>query len=431
MELTEAAQRILRHHLGLILVLVALGVALPVLVSSGHEDTYVATTRVVIGTTGDTSPEEANALVDTADGVLTSQEQVRRALTGVDTPRDADEVAGQVAVTPIGSSGVFDLSVTDADPDVASEVANTLALQYVDDRGAAEVGDKEKQLAGVQADLADVNTNITEIEAEIRAASPDGVAQLDPIHNNLLDQRATLIDQRQSLTDALAATPQSSIVNPAEIPTTPEPSGLKPRLALGALLGLILGVAAAAVLEALRPTIVNGDALARALGAPVMGRLPGAPGQVVDLEDPILAQHVRLTARGAGVDAVRLTSVGGPVELEDLAKSLEAEMGSYPNISLAENASGSASAPFVVDQKGGPGLSLVHPVSTTTGLVVVAPEVLKQSELTPLEHLLVMTQWPLIGIIAYKPAGWRDRVGPLVRRLSARAGSARSAPEST
>ena len=56
------------------------------------------------------------------------------------------------------------------------------------------------------------------------------------------------------------------------------------------------------------------------------------------------------------------------------------------------------------------------------GLVVVSPSVLPKSALTSIEHLVAMTQWPLIGIITYQRRRFArsvppdDLSSPLVRK---------------
>ena len=60
------------------------------------------------------------------------------------------------------------------------------------------------------------------------------------------------------------------VVSEATEPTDADPDNLISMLALGAFAGLILGIGVAALLEAVRPTIVGGDAISRELDA-----LPG------------------------------------------------------------------------------------------------------------------------------------------------------------
>jgi len=46
----------------------------------------------------------------------------------------------------------------------------------------------------------------------------------------------------------------------------------------------------------------------------------------------------------------------------------------------------------------------------STGLVLVAPSMLKRSDLDPIAHLVAMTHWLLLGVITYeRPPRFRRR----------------------
>ncbi len=70
MELDEAIQRIVRHHLKLIALCAALGVALGFAASQGAA-TYTASARVVMDLPDPASVSEAAAIADTARAVVT------------------------------------------------------------------------------------------------------------------------------------------------------------------------------------------------------------------------------------------------------------------------------------------------------------------------------------------------------------------------
>ena len=209
--------------------------------------------------------------------------------------------------------------------------------------------------------------------------------------------------------------PAPKVIDPAGIPTKPVPSGIKARTAVGGLLGLALGLAAAAVLETLRPTIANPDGLARALGTPILGQLPKAPQQAQALEDPSIPTYIRLAAAGADVTSVQLVRLGPPVDLPRLARWLQKSVGAFPDIEAIDlpPAVDSLSTTAAVDLRD-PGVAI--------GVVVVAPTVLPRSDLRAIEDLVAMTQWPLLGVITYRrrrfatdvPAD--DPPAPAVRR---------------
>ena len=110
--------------------------------------------------------------------------------------------------------------------------------------------------------------------------------------------------------------------------------------------------------------------------------------------------------------------VGPPVDLPRLTRWLQAAVGPAPDIEAIDMQSAtdalsltsSALVPVGSDQR--------PPV----GLVVVSPSVLPKTALTSIEHLVAMTQWPLIGIITYQRRRFArsvppdDLSAPLVRK---------------
>jgi len=413
-ELTEAVQRILRHHVGLILALVGVGLLVPFLMNVGRNDTYVAFARLSIGATDTTNAQQAEALVDTARGIVTSLAQVEAALDEVTVQRDPTRVAEvQVDITSIGTSGVLVLSVSDADPDVAAALANALSEQLLASRREQLIDPLEQRLAQVDDDLVAVDVEIDDIQAQ--GQRPGAV--IDELRlrlEDLIQRRRDLQSERQALSESLAATPKPALIDPATVPGVPEPASLAADLMVGGLLGLVVGVAIAAVIEALRPSIVSGNALARVLGVPVLGRLPNSPRQGGRL-DHWLPHHLGLVASGAGVESVRLTGVGPAVDLKDLAKGLQAAVAPQLVVDVVESDTGDPRLSVT------PGGKWSQADRERPGLVVVAPEVLPRKALSDLEHLLAITEWPLLGIIVYprRRTARRAAVSTGVERLPA------------
>jgi capsular polysaccharide biosynthesis protein len=390
MELTEAVQRILRHA-RLIAVVVGVCLLIPVLVYLLNDDTYVASARMNFGPDA-TNTEEAAAMVDTAEAIVTSPGDVESALSELSVDRNPARIVDQISVESVGVSGVLVLSVADTDPDVATALANSLAEQLVASRRELLIGPLEERLAQLDDELAAVGEDIDTITSR----SENGGTDIDTLRLQLdeaLSRQSDIRDQRDSLSDTLDATPRPALLDPATAPGRPEPSGLKADLLVAGLLGLILGVALAAVIEALRPSIVSGDALARVLGAPVLGRVPNPSQRHANHGDHMVTLQLGLAATSARLDVVHLTSVGPAVDLARLAGRLE---GAVPNLAVDVVGSDSEDPPRTG----------TRPHRNRQGLVVVAPEVLPRDALSEVEHLLVITQWPLVGIISYPSTLW-------------------------
>jgi capsular polysaccharide biosynthesis protein len=410
-ELTEAAQRILRH-LRMITAVVVVALVATLAVTMARDDSFVASTRLSVGR-DTTDPDEAKALVDTVHGIVTSPSQVAAALEKLGLSRNANNIANdRVEVRSVGISGVLILSVSDSDPDVAAALSNALAEQFLASRREPLIEPLQERLRQFDEELTAVEEEIDTIEA---AAQQQG-APIDTLRLRLDEaarRRSDIRTQRQQLSQTLAVLPKPTVIDPATAPRNPEPVRLAANLVVAGLLALIIAVAIAAVLETLRPTIVSGDALARFLGAPVLGRVPNPPQLHTEVGDPWLLHHLVQAASAAAVGGVGLVSVGRVVDLRRLAAQLETAaapqlgvtvLGSHGEDLGRQRRSAARSSARRVHRTSWAETSWSQVLSAENsrlGLVVVAPEVMKRSALSELEHLVAVTAWPLLGIIAY------------------------------
>ena len=449
MELNEVVHRIFGQHWRLIAVFVALGIGVPVLLHLGDTPSYTASSRVVLDTQDPESRSESAAIVDTAKAIATSPSQVRDALrrAGV-RGRDAVDVAEQhVSVQGLGSSGVFQLSVSDRDPRIAVAIANALAAQVIRGRLAVTQGQVQGILTDLGQQIDDLDSRISYLDARIaslnerilRAGTTDTAATLrsdredaDQLKATLVQQRATLETERNSVASTDAMRPKPTILSEAVPPAGADSSRLPADIVLGALAGLILGVGLAGIMETFRPTLVGGDALARELRAPVLGALPRKPEEDASLaEAGDIAARIGLAAEATALRKIALLAGGPPVDLGPLAERLQAAL---PLDSSAPAPEVRGTAPAVVADWGGSvaGARLASPTTSLrggkahpdirirpfnlqsgsmnngsrAGLILVLPTAIKKAELAEVGHLLTVTNMPLIGVITYVHPGW-------------------------
>ena len=316
MDLNEAAQRILRRHWLLILLVTIIGVSVPAAMIRMQEDSYVATARIVIGATDTRDGQEATALADAALALATSREVVGRVLTEKGVVRDPSTVVEEVRVEPIGTSGVLEVSVTDADGTASAVMVNALAAEIVRMRDEAVFASTRQALAGTDQQIAAVTQRIWAIESAAQATVA-GLGSVDALalqHAQAMEVRSSLDAQRQQLVQALTAAVPPRVVDASSTAGDLVPAALTTRLAIGAVLGIVLGVALAATRESLRPTL-SGAAIARHLGAPLLARLRRLPRRATGMSDPWLANYLTLAADAAGVSSVQLVPVGRGVDV--------------------------------------------------------------------------------------------------------------------
>ena len=407
MDLNEAGQRIVRRHWVLILLVTLLGVSVPAAMIRAQEDSFLAAARIVIGATDTRDGQEATALADAALALGTSRELVDRVLTEKGVVRDPATVVEEVQVEPIGTSGVLEVSVTDADATASAVIVNGLAAEIVRVRDEAVFASTRKALADTDAQIAAVTARIAAIEDEAKAAVA-GLRRVDALaleHAQAMEQRSSLESQRQQLVTTLTAA-----VPPRVIDTTSTgdlvPAALTTRLAIGGLLGLVLGVALAAIRESLRPTL-SGAAIARHFGAPLLARLRRPPQSGTGTSDPWLANYLTLAADAAGVTSVQLVPVGRGVDVSALARNLDAREGG-PHV-----------VPLVLDHDGPRHAVDPQPPGERVGIVAVTPDVVKGTGLfADIERHAELARRPIIGIITYRGRARRPAFHATVRHAA-------------
>jgi capsular polysaccharide biosynthesis protein len=378
MELDEAVQRIIRQHAKLLLALVVVGGVLGAALAASQSTTYTAQGRVVLDSADPQTQAAADAVADGARGIVTSPSHVQAALTAAHLQRDAVDVAAhEVDVQPLGSSNVLLLSVSDRDPQAAAALANALVKDLVNTRQQIALGQLRSTLGATDQQIASIEGQIG------HTTSTEQIF-------NLRQQLISLESERDSLISSIASAQVPAIVGHAATPRNADPSHLVSDLVLGALIGLILGIGLAALIETFQPTIVGREAVAQAVGAPALG--VARRGQV-----DALAARMRQSASGARVNLVSLVAVNEKTDLTKLAERLEGSGSSETS---------SEPPPLLVRPLDGDG---EHDTvdGRARGFVVVAPAVLKRSALEPVRDLLAGTSEPVLGVITY-PSRARD-----------------------
>lgn len=423
MTLQEIVNRVLRAHIALIAVCVAVPVALAAFTYGTAEPQWRATVRLQVGIDAPTSSTEAEALNGGVLAVATAPTVLAQALEDARMP-DAvlEDVAEGITAERLGVSAVVDLGVVADDPERASRLAAAVgdrvlsfmneraggrleaALADVDDRiRAAEQArdDIAERLAGAQSDTDSVQRET------LRVALAAAESRL----NQLASERSAL-----SLADttrervAVVGTPAPFVER--------VPSGLVPGVALALLLGEAIGVTVAATIEVLRPRVPGVRALARALDAPVLGRTSEPVS--------ILAGRIARAARRRGLETVVLVGPDGGATsaaiqmAQELAQTAadpvpeDAPAGRRTVPSRGEAPLSGAGKSHRFDEEDADELLFGRVRFTTlphvgpheelsAGVVVVAQGPVPQPSVEQLQDVLDMTRWPVVGVVDERP----------------------------
>jgi uncharacterized protein involved in exopolysaccharide biosynthesis len=417
MELNDALRRIAGQHWRLILLFLVLGASAGQLMHVGDPKTHTASARFVLDTEDPKTQSESASIADTARAIATSPSQVKEALADARAQRrDPVEVArDRVSIRALGASGVLQLSLRDGNARAAAAIANALAERVITARLHASNGGLRQVVADIGDRMDRIAGRISDLDRQIDAlATVGGAAERGRELLNLRDffsqKRAVLEAERARALSTDAQRPTPSIINRARVPETADPSGRLADTVLGALLGLILGVGLAGLLEALRPTLVGGNALAAELDTPLIGTLDEDEDESRRLKQVAsIAARLRLSARAAGVRRVGLMAARQDIDLNALAWELDAFVASpAPELALAGSAPAGAGAEQEPHPRLGP---RVRPFDIResslsngggTGLALVFPTALKKTELESVRHLLRVSPGPLLGVVTYR-----------------------------
>jgi capsular polysaccharide biosynthesis protein len=439
-EVHDVARRIVGHYWWLIALLVIVGATVARIVRSG-ELTYTASARIVLDTPDPSTRAESTAIADTVQAIATSPSEVRAALHTLRlADRDPVDIAEHhVFVRGLGSSAVVTVSVSDPDGRVAARVANALAARVIMTRKAVTSGGVPQEVANLDGRIADLSARIATADAAIdqlnlkiaTARSPQSANDLRASRDAasrrrdfLSQQRGVLESERISILGAYALRPKPSIISPASRPLHADPSKGLPYMILGGLLGFVVGVGLAGLLEMFAPTIRGEEALAREFDVPLLGTLRRG----LEEHDPHehlagIAMRLRLAADAAGVSDVVLLPLPPEADLERLVVTLGASSARGLEPADAAGVRSRARAPRGdVDRLRRASsavrirsFNLASPLSFgepgVTGIAVVSPNALTKREILDLGHLLRVTPMPLLGLICYRPGRvlWHGR----------------------
>lgn len=303
----EAFTRIVRGHPWIVAICIALPLLAVVVLQAVKQPAYSSATRVQVTTQLAGSTTEADAASNRAIAIVTSPSVVDQALAGAGMTEDPTTfVANSVQVNRIGVSPIVEVLVTTDNARDSVSIATSLGSQLVDILNQEAQGATQDALNLVDSEISTVQAQRTAVATKLLAVpagtpAPALTAQLAALDSQL----AALNSQRSSLVVQAAAPPLARTIDPATTPQTPNPSGLLSQLGLGLVLGVLLALAAAGLVEALRPK-VSAQAAARRLEVPYLGDLGSHAGT------PLVPIHRRVAelAQAAGAASVVVTPVG-------------------------------------------------------------------------------------------------------------------------
>lgn len=269
-------------------------------------DTYVATADIVLRAPTDDpfnpslAPDKAINIGSERQVALSSSiaEQAAKKL-GTD-PKGLAALRGGLQVTNPPQTMVLRFTYTSASPREAAKRANALTEAYLLKRQEALDATRDKMVKGYEDQRDPVAKQLDETARQANNL-PAGTARDAALTSKTdLQSKVNTLNSNIAKLAALDMTP-GRVTSPATAPTAPDGPGLPMSLALGAAVGLALGLLAAWVRLVFDPAPRSEGDVARALRAPVLGSLPrdrtgGGPLLAAGEADPRLAEEYRSVA---------------------------------------------------------------------------------------------------------------------------------------
>ncbi len=424
MTIDDLIKRIVRARLPLLACFVLVPLLGVLLLGSRQHPVWVANARVQVFDGAPSSTTEADGSSSRVLALATTPGMVRRALADAHVKRDATDLAEHsISAQRLGESTVVEIGVKDTDPAAAGAIVKALANRVATFMNEGSRSHFQSTLAQVDAQIATTNRARDEVTTSLAAASdPRARNSLRARLGTLASTSSQLAQQRTSLVVADANRDLVVAIDPNSRDVRAVSSSLLPRSALAVLLGLVLGLAVAVLLETLRPRLADARAVSRLLGVPVLSARGGGSDQ--------LARTVALAARRQGVETVVLM----PLEQRDdpatqeLVTTLAAvdraaptapgrvEVGPRVRLKVAV-AAGAGPSPAAeataarIAPTNGNGSRTERPVTITdlsrltrededrAGVLVVVSGAPLQASYDALTTLTAAMRWPVIGIV--------------------------------
>lgn len=276
-------------------------------------DTYVATADIVLRAPTDDpfnpslAPDKAINIGSERQVALSSSianEAAKKLGVSAD---DFRALRSGLQVTNPPQSMVLRFTYTAASPSEAAKRANAMTEAYLLKRQEALDVTRDKMVKGYQDQRDPVAKQLDDLVKQINSM-PAGPGR-DAAYSSKTDlqSKVNTLSSNIAKLQALDMTP-GRVTSAAVPPHAPDGPGLPMSLALGAAVGLALGLLAAWVRLVFDPAPRSEGDVARALRAPVLGSLPrdktgGGPLLAAGEEDPRLAEEFRSVAFRLAYDA--------------------------------------------------------------------------------------------------------------------------------
>lgn len=273
---------LLRRRAWIVMAIFALTLIAAAVYSALQTPLYRSTARVLINQASAAEIFDSQSTQNTgfADRIAANEVALIESQLVDDVAQGRLGFLAAVNATAQARADVITISAVDPDPVVAQRIAQTFAESYLSVRRDQYVNERVE----VAQQLLD---RISSLDAEIAGAASDDASRLQVLRDGLADQY-----DRLNISADLSNTSSARIIDEANLPGAAFSPQISRNIALGAVLGLLLGIGAALLLESLDRSVRSRE--------------------VIESLTPGVSSLAVVPALRSGNDMVTLTNPGGP-----------------------------------------------------------------------------------------------------------------------
>lgn len=275
---------------GAVLVCLLLGLAYGLT----RPDVYRSTAEIALPSPeGSQTPNESVADVQTELQVVQSDLVATRAAEEMPGAQDPRDLLTHLTAEAPPDARVLVLTYTAATALRAQQGAQAFADAYIAQKESEQRAAIDEEVATYDEQIATVEEGIAEQQAIIDSADDDSreLARAEDARDRLADTLTQL--QADRTTVEATRVDGGTIITPARLPRQPRAQGLGRTIAAAIAAGLVIGLAAAFVLDRLDTRVRGAADLQRSLGVQVLGAIPTfpeglrrPPGSLVVVQEP-------------------------------------------------------------------------------------------------------------------------------------------------
>jgi len=266
---------------------------------------YEATTTLIVGTVTTSANADYNTvlasqqLAKTYSTILVSRNILEAALAelGLKESLTLEALSKNVEARTVRDTQLITLKVSQKDPKLAADLANSIARQLLSQNPATPQGQLGsvqgfvvEQMRRLEKEITSLQQQLEEVESRLKNANPAQGAILASQQTDLQDKLRQALTSYNSLLTFYSASSSNyvSIIEEARPPLQPSSPRVLLNTLLAALAGLALTIGLALIFEYLDDTVKTSEQVTQAVDLPALALVPRMSHQGLNGDSPLL-----------------------------------------------------------------------------------------------------------------------------------------------